>query len=74
MQRTVRKLLCLSALTLLVVNKDDEKVSKNNLSEHIRTNTLDYTESNFPKERVRLGIKKQSLIRLEQTIGEQRGL
>lgn len=59
---------------LLFNNNDDKKVSSKNSSNYMTINAFDFTESNLPKERVKLGIQKQTLLRLEQSISEQRDL
>ena len=74
MGSTYRILLYFTILIVLVFNIQDEKNIKNNSIYNLESSSLDHSQINHFKERIRLGLKKQSIMLLDQHAGEQREL
>lgn len=74
MGSTFRILLYFVILIIFVCNIQDGRNLKENSIYNLESSSLDQSQINHFKERIRLGLKKQSLISLEQSVGEPREL
>ncbi len=74
MRNMLRIFLFMSILSALFFNLTDENYLKDKSYNEIETTEMDDFEIDEFKERIRLGIYKQSLLRLEQNIADQRDL
>lgn len=74
MRNMLRIFLFMSILSALFFNLTDENYLKDKSYNEIETTRMDDFEIDEFKERIRLGIYKQSLLRLEQNIADQRDL
>lgn len=73
MRSTLKLLLNLIILAPLFINKQDERVLNKDSAHITEAAALDNQVNHF-KERIKLGVEKQSLSRLELSVGEQRDL
>ena len=73
MRNSCRILVNLLLLALLFFNAKDKAVLKDNSSYYTGTTVLEDTEP-IIRENIKLGIMKQSLLRLEYSVGEPRDL